>query len=130
MIVPGECPERAADVVLVAKRQRRQVQARRPAFGLLRERLHGREVEFDSSEPKQGRSLRRAHGQVLGADFDELTLGSQARDRQHRLGSRCQRDLRTRTDLGQQRGHQLLEGMCRQRLGVVDHEHRRQFRRV
>src|ERR1700760_721517 len=44
VIVTGEAPQAAAHVILVAKRQRGEIEPRRPSFGLPGKCLHRREV--------------------------------------------------------------------------------------
>ena len=109
-------------VVAAAERERSEVEGGGPALRVSQERRQICRLEVDPGHAEHRRALAASHGQVGGADLDDLALRAEAADRQRGLPTRCQRQL----GAGRQRARQRMDELeISPELRVVQHEHRR-----
>ena len=100
--------------------QRGQVQAGRPSLGALYQVVHLVAPELDPRPGEQRGRLRVAHGQLVGADFDDAALGPQAGRRQRQDVPGGDGELRPCRHGQGQLGDGVETFPVRDRLGVVD----------
>ncbi len=92
-VVAGEPGQRTLAIGLILERECREIEAGGPALRALDE--HGHVAGAESESGQQDCRLAARHDEVAGPELDEAAVGAQASDRQRRLGTRGERQLRS-----------------------------------
>jgi hypothetical protein len=121
-VVAGEAGDRPAQVGNLTERQPGEVERRRPALGPLDQRLELLRAQLEAQPGEQLAAFGRRHHQVLAAELGQAAVGPHPAQRQRRLGSGREDQLRAGADLAGDRGDGGHRGRRVEPLEIVKDE--------
>ena len=123
-VIPGEARDKPGDVGLPLHRKRRELQRGDPPFCSPLQRCHVPCSQIQTHRVTEvGGGLVRRKPQIRRSDFDELTSGPQASQRQRRVGATGDHHVHPRWKVVKQEGHPVVDVVSVDEVVVVEHQY-------